>query len=126
MKTKEKPASLPTERGRPPEKLEDTLSLIATAEDESGSSHLGARLRGCVLTGLIVVGAVAITIYVVWWFIDLVDAWVKPLIPTAYLPETYLPFNVPGVGLIVGILGLMMVGALTAKLFGRTIVSHGE
>ena len=32
----------------------------------------------------------------------------------------------PGVGLIVGILGLMLVGALTANLFGRTIVSYGE
>ena len=62
----------------------------------------------------------------VWWFINLVDAWVKPLIPKAYLPETYLPFNVPGVGLIVGIFGLMVVGALTANLFGRTIVSYGE
>jgi len=126
MKIKEKPASLPTEGGSPPEKLEDTLSLIATAEDESGSSHLGARLRGYFLTGLIVVGPVAITIYVVWWFINLVDAWVKPLIPKAYLPETYLPFNVPGVGLIVGIFGLMVIGALTANLFGRTIVSYGE
>jgi uncharacterized membrane protein len=69
---------------------------------------------------------VAITVYVVWWFINLVDAWVKPLIPHAYLPETYLPFSVPGVGLIVGILGLMLVGALTANLFGRTIVAYGE
>ena len=43
-----------------------------------------------------------------------------------YLPETYLPFNVPGVGLIVGIFGLMVIGALTANLFGRTIVSYGE
>jgi uncharacterized membrane protein len=72
------------------------------------------------------VGPVAITIYVVWWFINLVDGWVKPLIPKAYLPETYLPFNVPGVGLIVGIFGLMVIGALTANLFGRTIVSYGE
>jgi uncharacterized membrane protein len=30
------------------------------------------------------------------------------------------------VGLIVGIFGLMVVGALTANLFGRTIVSYGE
>jgi uncharacterized membrane protein len=126
MKIKEKPASSPKESANSPEQLEDTLSLIAAAEDESASSHLGARLRGYFLTGLIVVGPVAITIYVVWWFINLVDAWVKPLIPQSYLPETYLPFNVPGVGLIVGILGLMVVGALTANLFGRTIVSYGE
>jgi len=51
---------------------------------------------------------------------------VKPLLPQDYLPDTYLPFKLPGVGLIVGIIGLMVVGALTANLFGRTIVSYGE
>lgn len=93
---------------------------------EPTSSHLGARLRGYFLTGLIIVGPVAITVYVVWWFINLIDGWVKPLIPQAYLPENYLPFTVPGVGLIFGIFALMVIGALTANLFGRTIVSYGE
>ena len=125
MKTKDKP-TLPANQDREtPAQPEDQLALLAAA-GEPASSHLGARLRGYFLTGLIVVGPVAITIYVVWWFINLVDAWVKPLLPQAYLPENYLPFNVPGVGLIVGIFGLMVVGALTANLFGRTIVSYGE
>jgi uncharacterized membrane protein len=103
----------------------DQLALLAAA-GEPASLHIGARLRGYFLTGLIVVGPVAITLYVVWWFINLVDAWVKPLVPQTYLPDTYLPFRVPGVGLIVGIVLLMVVGALTANLFGRTIVSYGE
>jgi uncharacterized membrane protein len=93
---------------------------------EPTSSHFLARLRGYFLTGLIIVGPVAITIYVVWWFINLVDGWVKPLIPGRYLPDNFLPFNVPGVGLIIGIISLMVVGALAANLFGRTIVSYGE
>lgn len=93
---------------------------------EPTSSHFLARLRGYFLTGLIIVGPVAITIYVVWWFINLVDGLVKPLIPGRYLPDNFLPFNVPGVGLIVGIVTLMLVGALAANLFGRTIVSYGE
>jgi uncharacterized membrane protein len=121
MKIKDKQEAKPDSGATEP--LPDPLTLIGT---EPASSHLGARLRGYFLTGLIVVGPVAITIYVVWWFINLVDAWVKPLIPKTYLPETYLPFNVPGVGLIVGIFGLMVIGALTANLFGRTIVSYGE
>ncbi len=107
------------------DRQKDGILPLVPAE-ESGSSHLMARLRGYFLTGLIVVGPVAITLYVVWWFINLVDAWVKPIIPPQYLPEHYLPFSVPGLGLIVGILGLMLVGALTANLFGRTIVSYGE
>jgi uncharacterized membrane protein len=125
MKTKDKPTPLADQDGETPAQREDQLALLAAA-GEPASSHFGARLRGYFLTGLIVVGPVAITVYVVWWFINLVDAWVKPLLPQAYLPENYLPFNVPGVGLIVGILGLMVVGALTANLFGRTIVSYGE
>jgi uncharacterized membrane protein len=100
--------------------------LVLLGPEEPPSSHLMARLRGYFLTGLIVVGPVAITLYVVWWFINLVDAWVKPILPKAYLPETYLPFNVPGVGLIVGIFGLIVVGALAAGLFGRTIVAYSE
>ena len=109
---------------RPRDELEERLQLLG--QEEQTSSHIGARLRGYFLTGLIIVGPVAITIYVVWWFVNLVDGWVKPLIPRAYLPETYLPLNVPGVGLIVGIAALMLIGALTANLFGRTIVSYGE
>jgi uncharacterized membrane protein len=104
---------------------EDQLRQLAAA-GAGHSSHFLARLRGYFLTGLIVVGPIAITIYVVWWFINLVDNWVKPLIPQDYLPETYLPFNVPGVGLIVGILGLMFIGALMANLFGRTLFAYGE
>jgi uncharacterized membrane protein len=121
MKTKDDPLPKPASAAKDP--LQDPLALMG---GEPTSSHLGARLRGYFLTGLIVVGPVAITIYVVWWFINLVDAWVKPLIPQAYLPETYLPFSVPGVGLIVGIFGLMVVGALAAGLFGRTIVGYSE
>jgi len=104
----------------------EPLRQIVAAAVQPPPSHLGARLRSYFLTGLIVVGPVAITIYVVWWFINLVDAWVKPIIPQEYLPDQYLPFNVPGVGLIVGIIGLMLVGALTANLFGRTLVSYSE
>jgi uncharacterized membrane protein len=115
----------PTEQTNPTaEPAHDQLALLGA--EPTHSLHLGARLRGYFLTGLIVVGPMAITLYVVWWFINLVDAWVKPLIPTSYLPETYLPFSVPGIGLIVGVLGLILAGALTANLFGRTIVSHGE
>jgi uncharacterized membrane protein len=109
-----------------PETGEDLLRPLVIAGQEPSSSHLGARLRGYFLTGLIVVGPIAITIYVVWWFISQIDNWVKPLIPPQYLPEHYLPFTVPGVGLIFAIMGLIIIGALTANLFGRTIVSHGE
>jgi uncharacterized membrane protein len=122
MKVDNKPT--PEQSKQMVDPAQDQLALLAG--EPTHTLRLGARLRGYFLTGLIVVGPMAITLYVVWWFINLVDAWVKPLIPTAYLPETYLPFNVPGVGLIVGVLGVMAMGALTANLFGRTLLSQGE
>ena len=64
----------PTPTGASSERREPLLPIVGAA-DEPASSHLGARLRSYFLTGLIVVGPVAITIYVVWWFITLVDAW---------------------------------------------------
>jgi uncharacterized membrane protein len=84
------------------------------------------RLRNYFLTGLIVGGPLTITFYIVWWFINLVDGWVKPLIPQAYLPETYLPYTIPGFGLIVAFLGLTMLGFLTANLLGRSMIRAGE
>jgi uncharacterized membrane protein len=87
---------------------------------------LGARLRNYFLTGMVVVGPVAITLYLVWWFISWVDQWVKPLVPRAYNPETYLHFAIPGFGLLFSVLILTMIGALAANLIGRTLITSGE
>ncbi len=87
---------------------------------------VGARLRDYFLTGLVIVGPVAITVYLVWWFISYVDQWVKPLVPRMYNPETYLPFAVPGLGLLFSIVGLTLIGALAANLLGRTLISASE
>ncbi len=85
-----------------------------------------ARFRNYFLTGLIVTGPVVITIYLLWWFINWVDGLVRPLMPAAYRPEAYLPFAVPGFGLIVGVVGLTLVGFFTANLIGRKLVELGE
>ncbi len=104
----------------------EALTRLTSIDTKKSVLPVGARLRNYFLTGLIIVGPVGITLYVFWWFVNLVDAWVKPWVPQIYLPETYLPFTVPGVGLIFSIAVLMAVGALTANLFGRTLVSYGE
>src|SRR5215213_1077047 len=82
-----------------------------------------ARLRNYFLTGLIVAGPLAITLYLTWWFIRLVDGWVKPLVPSLYLPETYLPFSIPGFGLVVAFTGITLLGFLTANLVGRSFIN---
>ncbi|MCB1475517.1 MAG: DUF502 domain-containing protein [Rhodobiaceae bacterium] len=84
------------------------------------------RMRNYFLTGLIIAAPLGITAYLTWSFVNWVDEWVKPFIPVRYLPETYLPFPIPGVGLIVAIFFLIFLGAATANLFGRTLIGYGE
>ena len=85
-----------------------------------------ARLRNHFVTGLVVVGPLAITVYIARGFLEWVDATVKPLIPSGFNPDSYLPFAVPGFGLLVALIGLTALGAMTASLVGRTLLSYGE
>ena len=83
-------------------------------------------LRNSLLTGIVVATPVAVTIWLVYTFINFVDSTVKPLIPARYNPESYLDFAIPGMGLLIAILGLTLLGALAANIFGRTLISIGE
>ena len=85
-----------------------------------------SRLRNYFLTGLIVTGPAAVTLYLVWWFVTWVDNLVRPILPIAYRPETYLPVNIPGLGLIIAFFALTFLGFLAANLVGRTLVEFGE
>ncbi|MBX9592046.1 MAG: DUF502 domain-containing protein [Hyphomonadaceae bacterium] len=98
------------------------LTLDETPEE----MHLGARLRNYFVTGLVVVGPVGITLYIAWNFITMVDAWVKPYVPRIYNPDYYLPFPVPGVGLLFAMVLITIIGALAGKLLGRSLISAGE
>jgi len=91
-------------------------------------THTGVmgRLRNYFLTGLVVAGPVAITLWLTWWFVTWVDGLVRPFVPIAYRPETYLPFGLPGSGLIVAVIALTLLGFLTANLIGRSLVELSE
>lgn len=85
-----------------------------------------ARLRNYFLTGVIVVAPVAITAYLSWTAIAWVDSWVKPYIPERYNPDHYLPFAVPGFGVLVALLVITLVGFVTTNFVGRAILNFGE
>ena len=97
-----------------------------SADQGKSTSGFVGRLRNYFLTGLVVAGPAAVTAWLIWWFVTWVDNLVRPLIPVAYRPETYLPINVPGFGLIIAFLALTLLGFLTANLVGSRLVSFGE
>ncbi len=85
-----------------------------------------ARLRNYFLTGVVVTAPIAITIYLTYVFVDFVDANITPLIPARYNPETYLPFGVPGFGVLIAVFFLILIGFLTANFLGRSFLHFGE
>jgi uncharacterized membrane protein len=73
-----------------------------------------------------VAGPLAITGWLIWSVVNWVDDVVRPFIPPVYRPETYLPWPIPGTGLVIGVVALTLLGFLTANLVGRTLVELGE
>ena len=102
------------------------LSPEAQARADADERRPMARLRNYFLTGLVVAGPVAITLWLTWSFVTWVDDLVRPFIPVEYRPETYLNVYIPGYGLIIALVMLTFLGFLTANLVGKTLVELGE
>lgn len=84
------------------------------------------RLRNWFLAGAVVAAPVAITVWLLWSVVVLVDTHIVPLIPTAWNPETYLTFELPGLGIITAVVALTVIGALVTNFLGRHAVRLGE
>jgi len=90
-----------------------------------GAGLLG-RLRNYFVAGILVTAPAGITVWLAWNVVGVIDQQVVPLIPARYNPETYLPFSIPGIGVLITIVFLILVGMLTAGFVGRVLVSLGE
>ncbi len=106
--------------------MTDNNQSAAAASAVKSPPGIVSRIRTYFLTGLVVAGPVAITLWLIWWFVTWVDGLVRPFIPRAYRPETYLPVEIPGLGLIIAFVALTLLGFLTANLIGRKLVDFGE
>ena len=102
------------------------LDKKSETKSRSGGTSGLTRLRNYFLTGFIICAPLAITAYLVWTFIQWVDSWVKPYVPDVYNPDSYLPFSIPGSGLLVAFIFITLIGFLTANFIGRTVVGMGE
>ena len=87
--------------------------------------RLRTNLKNYFFTGLLVILPIFITAYVILFLIRIMDAILK-FIPVKYLPDTYLPFHIPGLGLIFVVILVFAVGLLTRNIVGRKIVHLGE
>jgi uncharacterized membrane protein len=92
-----------------------------TGSGETRPPRISIRrhLRGYFFAGVLITAPIGITFYLAWLIVKWVDGWVTPLLPPLYNPETYLPFSVPGLGLLIVCAVLTLIGAVTAGMLGR-------
>ena len=83
---------------------------------------LAIKLRSYLFTGILITAPVVITLWIVFSLVNLFDGLVTPLIPIQFNPNKYLPYEIPGIGLIVLVTFLIVIGFLTANFFGRWII----
>ena len=81
------------------------------------------RLRAYFLAGIVVTAPIAITFYIAWQFVRAVDSWVSPFLPPDMNPQRW---GIPGFGVVIVVVGLTLIGAFTAGLMGRFLVSVSE
>jgi uncharacterized membrane protein len=85
-----------------------------------------ARLRAYLFAGILLTAPIAITLYIAWIVINFVDQTVARMLPPTYNPNHYLPFSIPGLGLVLVLVVLIFIGYLAAGMLGRFFVRISE
>ncbi|BBD09618.1 DUF502 domain-containing protein [Desulfovibrio ferrophilus] len=86
-------------------------------------------LKGALKTNLIAGLLVVIPLAATAFFLGVIFRWADKillLIPEPFRPENYLPFNIPGLGIILLVMALFLIGFLARNILGRTLVRLGE
>ncbi|OAM26687.1 MULTISPECIES: DUF502 domain-containing protein [Eikenella] len=87
----------------------------------SESSGIGKAIKRYLITGLLVWLPITITLWVVTYIVSTTDHLFN-LLPSQWQPESYLGFNIPGLGFILAIVVLFITGVLGANVLGRKVI----
>ena len=82
-------------------------------------------LRRYLIAGLLIWVPLGVTLLVLMWLVDLMDSTLL-LLPHQYQPETLLGMRIPGLGIVLTVVVLLVTGVVAANLFGRQLVAGWE
>ena len=77
-----------------------------------------AKLRNYFITGIVVLVPIGITLYLTKFFISVSSK----LIPSEINPNSYLPFLIPGLEIILAIIFITLIGYLSLSFIGKKIL----
>ena len=108
------------------EKRALNIKRIRLEREKAVFMKLGAKIRAYFFTGILVTAPVAITLYMAYKFIIWIDRLVNQLLPPQYKFDAILPFTIPGLGLVILVLALILVGMFAAGFLGKFFLRLGE
>jgi len=82
-------------------------------------------LKRYLIAGILIWLPLGVTVLVVRLFIDVMDRTLL-LLPVNYRPEALLGLSIPGFGILLALVIILVTGVIAANLFGRRLVSLWE
>lgn len=93
-------------------------------------TSLWSGLRSSFIAGIVVAAPMAITAWIIFWFITSpmkqVDGFVRQLLPAGDSRLETITHAIPGFGLLVALLAITALGAFAKNFFGRAMIRIGE
>ena len=77
-----------------------------------------SKLRNYFITGIVVLVPIGITLYLTKFFISVSSN----LIPKEINPNSYLPFSIPGLEILLSIIFITIIGGLSLSFIGKKIL----
>jgi uncharacterized membrane protein len=94
--------------------------------DENGKVRTPAQsFRRYLVAGLLIWLPIVVTIFVLKFLVGLMDGTLL-LLPAAWRPEAVLGFGIPGLGLLLALVVLLVTGISVTNLVGRQLVTWWE
>ena len=84
-----------------------------------------SALRKWLIAGLLVIVPLVITLGVLNWIIGTLDQTLA-ILPEAWQPDKLLGMHIPGFGVILTLLILLLVGGIASNFIGRKLVGWGD
>ncbi len=83
------------------------------------------KLRRYFIAGLLLWIPIWITLLVIKFLVDVLDGSLT-LLPKAYRPDALIGFHLPGLGVVVSLLVVLLTGLIATNFLGRWLVHLGE
>ena len=80
-----------------------------------------AAIRRWLLAGLLVLVPLAVTVWLLNWFIGTLDQTLE-ILPGSWHPDRLLGIHIPGFGVLLALAIVLSIGAVASNFFGRKLV----